>query len=76
MNTRDQAVQVLGTLTQPELDAVVHVAATLVASRRPGERLDPAAYGPLYREFAAEDRALAEVGMADFERGLPADDWS
>jgi len=35
---------------------------------------DPAVYGPLYREFAAEDSALAEQGMADYIAGLIAED--
>jgi hypothetical protein len=27
---------------------------------------DPAVFGPLYREFAAEDREIAELGMSDY----------
>jgi len=35
---------------------------------------DPAVYGPLYLEYAAEDRELAEQVMADYARGLEAED--
>jgi hypothetical protein len=35
---------------------------------------DPAVYGPLYREFAAEDSQLAEEGMSDYIDGLLAED--
>jgi hypothetical protein len=35
---------------------------------------NPAVYRPLYLEFAAEDRELAELGMADYALGLEAED--
>jgi hypothetical protein len=48
------------------------------AVRRPDDvlppSLDPAIYGPLYREFAEEDLQLAEEGMADYARGLADED--
>jgi hypothetical protein len=38
------------------------------------QSFDPAIYGPLYREFAAEDSWLAEEGMADYASALAAED--
>lgn len=35
---------------------------------------DPAVYGPLYREFAAEDGELAEQGMSGYNASLLAED--
>jgi predicted RNase H-like HicB family nuclease len=45
-----------------------------VAVSAPLPSHDPAAYGPLYREFAAEDSELAEQGMSDYVAGLLAED--
>jgi hypothetical protein len=36
----------------------------------PRPSFDPAIFGPLYREFAAEDREIAELGMSDYAPGL------
>ncbi len=39
-----------------------------------GPSWDPAIYGPLYSEFALEDRQLAEQGIADYASALEAED--
>ena len=74
MTTREQVLKALDTLSQPEIDVVAHVMAALRAGKLPAAALDPAIYGPLYRQFAAEDRVLAEQGMSDFAQGVARDD--
>ena len=46
---------------------------TMCTSEQVNQELDPqddAALAALYAEFAEEDRALAEMGMADYAAGL------
>jgi len=76
MTTREQVHQALDTLGDTELRAVAHVVAALRARQLSARAMDPVSYGPLYREFAAEDRALAERGMAGFAGGLELEDRS
>lgn len=38
------------------------------------EAIDDKALGKLYAQFAEEDRAMAEEGMADYLRGLERED--
>ncbi len=66
----------LDALGEPDLQAVAHVVAALQARRVSPTFFDPASYGQLYLEFAAEDRALAEHGMEGFSRGLEFEDHS
>jgi hypothetical protein len=76
MTVRDHVVQELDALDEPELE----YAARLIESLRsrpisaPVPSFDPAVYSLLYQEFAADDRALAESGIADYTRGLEAED--
>lgn len=42
--------------------------------RAPLPTFDPAIYGPLYREADPEERALAERGLAEYSKGLEAED--
>ena len=76
MTVREQVVQELDALGDPELEYAARLIETLRS--RPAEAplpsFDPAVFGPLYQEFAAEDRELAELGMADYARGLEAED--
>ena len=76
MTPREQVHRDLVTLGDPELRAVAHVVAALRARQLSARAMDPVSYGPLYREFAAEDRALAERGMAGFAGGLELEDRS
>jgi hypothetical protein len=75
MTVREQVVHDLETLNQGELE----YAARLIESLRSrsaeaaAPSFDPAVYGPLYQEFAAEDRELAQQGMAEYVRGLEAE---
>jgi len=72
MTVREQVVHELDALGDRELEYAARLIETLRS--RPPEvpppSFDPAVYGPLYQEFAAEDRELAEEGMADYARGL------
>jgi hypothetical protein len=76
MTTREQVVHELDALGDRELE----YAARLIEALRsrppeaPPPSFDPAVYGPLYREYAAADCALAELGMTDYARGLEAED--
>jgi hypothetical protein len=72
VTARDRVIQELETLADPEVEYVARLIDSL-RSRPAGVPLpsfDPAVFGSLYREFAAEDSALAEQGMADYARGL------
>lgn len=76
MTVREQVVLDLEALNAGELEYAARLIGSL-RSRPSGARapsFDPAVYGPLYREFEAEDRKLAEDGMADYEKGLRAED--
>jgi hypothetical protein len=74
MTPREKVLEALNGLSEPELDAVAHIAAALHARHLPAGALDPAVYGPLYQEFGSGDRALAEEGMSDFTDGLARED--
>jgi hypothetical protein len=75
MTAREHVLLVDG-FSDRELEYVASVAASL--RTRPAEAplpsFDPAMYGPLYQEFAGEDRALAEQGLADYAQGLRAEE--
>ena len=76
MTGKDHVLLELEGLSDRELEFVASIAASL--RTRPAEAplpsFDPTVYGPLYQEFADEDRALAEQGLADYARGLRAED--
>lgn len=38
------------------------------------QALDPSVYGPLFLEFEAEDRDLAELDLTEYGKGLEAED--
>ncbi len=76
MTIREQVVLDIEALNAGELEYAARLIGSL-RSRPAGVRtpsFDPAVYGPLYREFEAEDRDLAENGMAEYEKGLRAED--
>jgi len=76
MTIREQVVHDLDALNQVQLEYAARLIESLRSrpSRAAAPSFDPAVYGPLYREFAVEDRELAEKGMADYARGLEAED--
>lgn len=76
MTVRDQVIQELEGLDERQLEYVGRLVSSLRArpSAAPFPSFDPSVYGPLYREFAAEDQAMAEQGMADYARGLEEED--
>lgn len=76
MTGKDHVLLELEGLSDSELEYVASIAASL-RTRPAGALLpsfDPAVYGPRYQEFADEDRALAEQGLADYVQGLRAED--
>ena len=76
MTTRELVVHEVESLDERELEYVARLVSSL--RLRPVEAplpsWDPAVYGPLYREFAAEDSQLAEQGIADYANALAAED--
>jgi hypothetical protein len=76
MTTRELVVHEVESLDEGELEYVARLVRSL--RLRPVEAplpsWDPAVYGPLYREFAAEDSQLAEEGIADYATALAAED--
>lgn len=75
MTARELVIHEVESLDEGELEYIrrlVH-SIRLRPSEAPLPSFDPAVYGPLYREFAAEDSRLAEEGMADYAAALAAD---
>jgi hypothetical protein len=76
MTTRELVVHEVESLDEGELEYVARLVRSL--RLRPVEAplpsWDPAVYGPLYREFAAEDSQFAEEGLADYATALAAED--
>ncbi|MEA2417628.1 MAG: hypothetical protein QOI58_4285 [Thermoanaerobaculia bacterium] len=76
MTARELVIHEVESLDERELEYVARLVQSLRLrpSEAPLPSWDPAVYGPLYREFAAEDSRLAEQGMADYNAGLGAED--
>jgi hypothetical protein len=76
MGTRDQVLHDLQALSEPEFAYIARLVEDLRSRPQnvPLPSFDPAVYGPLYREFSAHDRDLAEEGMADYARGLHSEE--
>lgn len=76
MTARELVIHEVESLDEGELEYVARLVHSL--RQRPSDAplpsFDPAVYGPLYREFAAEDSRLAEEGMADYASALAAED--
>ena len=76
MTVRELVIHEVESLDEGELEYVARLVRSL--RLRPSEAAlpswDPAVYGPLYREFAAEDSQLAEQGMAEYADALVAED--
>ncbi len=76
MTAREHLIHEVESLDEVELEYVARLVHSLRSrpSEAPLPSWDPAVYGPLYREFAAEDSRLAEEGMADYAYALAAED--
>lgn len=76
MTARELVIHEVESLDEKELDYVARLVRSLRLrpSEAPLPSWDPAVYGPLYREFGAEDISLAEEGMADYVKALAAED--
>lgn len=72
MTTRERVILQLETLPDPEVEYLARLIGSLRSRPKdvPPPSFDPAVFGPIYREFAREDRELAESGLADYSRGL------
>jgi hypothetical protein len=75
MSVKDQVVQAIEHLSDTQLQQVIEYVDFLKfrAGRMPSS-LDDAQLATLYAEFAQEDQALAEDGLADYNAGLQAED--
>jgi hypothetical protein len=76
MTARELLIHEVESLDEGEIEYVVRLVHSLRSrpSEAPLPSWDRAVYGPLYREFAAEDSRLAEEGMTDYAEGLAAED--
>jgi predicted sugar kinase len=76
MTVRELVIHEMESLDEQELEYVARIVHSLRTrpSEAPLPSWDPAVYGPLYREFAAEDSRLAEEGIADYAAALAAED--
>ena len=75
MSIKDEVNRSLDTLGEAELRQVADYVAFLKFRTRLRAPLgDPAQWAALYAESAEEDRALAEEGIAEYQRGLLAED--
>jgi hypothetical protein len=76
MTSRERVIHEVASLDEGELDYVARLVSSLHLrpSEAPLPSWDPAVYGPLYREFAAEDSQLAQQGMTDYANALAAED--
>lgn len=76
MLVKDYVTRVVESLSEAELQQVAEYLAFLKFRARvyAAPHFDAAQMGALYAEFADEDRAIAEAGMAEYNAGLTADD--
>lgn len=78
MSLKEQVVQQVRHLPDAELKHVANYLAFLkyhaLRKRMPMQIADFSTLAALYAEFADEDRALAEEGMAEYARSLAAED--
>ncbi len=76
MTIKEYVTDAIGGLDEPELREVADYVAFLRfrARARAVPRPDESTLAALYGEGADEDRAMAEGGIADYQRGLLAED--
>jgi hypothetical protein len=76
MTVRELVIQEVESLDEDGLQYVARLmhSLRLRPADAPLPSWDPAVYGPLYQEFASEDRQLAEESMSDYARALARED--
>jgi hypothetical protein len=75
MSLKTQVLEDLEILEEPQLEKVAEYGAFLrFSARRHRPQPDESEWAALYAEFAEEDRALAEAGMADYAAALARED--
>ena len=76
MTTKEYVTELLETLSDAELQQVAEYLAFLKFRARlyTSRSFDTTEIRALYTEFADEDRALSEEGLAEYSEGLMAED--
>jgi hypothetical protein len=76
MAAKEHIIEEIEDLDETQLREVENYLAFLKFRSRlqPAQSFDKNAVEGLYREFAAEDRSLAEEGMAEYARDLKRED--
>lgn len=76
MSIKEEVIHELDKLSEAELKQVAEYVAFLKFQSRMKRipSLDDTQLEALYKEFAEEDRRLAEEGMADYAEGLAKED--
>jgi DNA-binding GntR family transcriptional regulator len=76
MTVKEYVAQVVDSLSEAELQQVAEYLAFLKFRARvyAAPHFDATQAAALYAEFAEEDRAIAESGMAEYNVGLDAED--
>ena len=75
MSTKEQVIDEIEGLSEAEIKEVAEYLAFLkYRSRSKPPVVDESQLAVLYGEFAEEDRALAEEGMAGYAKGLAKED--
>jgi hypothetical protein len=76
MSIKDQVTHELDKLSEAELIQVAEYVAFLKFQARVKRihSIDETQLEALYKEFAEEDRRLAEEGMSDYSKGLAKED--
>ena len=75
MSAKEQIVEEIKSLSEAELEEVTKYLAFLkFRARHKAPAIDETQLAALYAEFADEDRAMAEEGMADYAEGLAHED--
>jgi hypothetical protein len=76
MSMKEQVAHELDGLSEADLQRVAEYLAFLKFRARVNRMpvLDETQLATLYREFAAEDRELAQEGMSDYAEGLAKED--
>ena len=76
MTAKEYVTQAIESLSEPELQQLAEYLAFLKFRARvtAAPHLDTTQIGAIYAEFAEQDRAMAEEGVAEYNAGLSAED--
>ena len=75
MSIKEQIAKSIDTLSESELHQVAEYLSFLkFRSRHHKSKIDEEELGAIYREFADEDREVAEEGLEDYNKELDAED--